>query len=78
MTSQFVCCGVNWGTHQKLPANPKSLPTLKHALEGRGNEVLYRFQQLRSYRDEIETRNWEKTPFSSRMVQRDLSDAEGP
>ena len=32
--------------------------------------VLRRFQQFRSYRDEIETRNLEEIPFSSRIVTR--------
>ena len=45
--------------------------------EGR-NWVLRRFQQLRSYRDEIETRNREEIPYSSRIVPRGLSVAEGP
>ena len=45
--------------------------------EGR-NWVLHRFQQLRSYRDEIETRNREEIPYSSRIVPRGLSVAEGP
>ena len=42
------------------------------------NWVLRRFQQLRSYRDEIETQNREKIPYSSRIVPRGLSVAEGP
>ena len=45
--------------------------------EGR-NWVLHRLQQLRSYRDEIETRNREEIPYSSRIVLRGLSVAEGP
>ena len=45
--------------------------------EGR-NWVLRSFQQLRSYRDEIETRNREEIPYSSRIVPRGLSVAEGP
>ena len=45
--------------------------------EGR-NWVLRRFQQLRSYRDEIETQNREEIPYSSRIVLRGLSVAEGP
>ena len=45
--------------------------------EGR-NWVLRRFQQLRSYRDEIETQNREEIPYSSRIVPRGLSVAEGP
>ena len=45
--------------------------------EGR-NWVLRRFQQLRSYRDEIKTRNREEIPYSSRIVPRGLSVAEGP
>ena len=45
--------------------------------EGR-NWVLRRFQQLRSYRDEIETRNREEIPCSSRIVPRGHSVAEGP
>ena len=40
--------------------------------------LLRRFQQLRSYRDEIETRNREEIPYSSRKVPRGLSVAEGP
>ena len=43
--------------------------------EGR-NWVLRLFQQLRSYRDEIETRNREEIPYSSRIVPRGLSVAE--
>ena len=45
--------------------------------EGR-NWVLRRFQQLRSYRDEIETCNREEIPYSSRIVPRGLSVAEEP
>ena len=45
--------------------------------EGR-NWVLRRFQQLRPYRDEIETRNREEIPYSSRIVPRGLSVAERP
>ena len=45
--------------------------------EGR-NWVLPRFQQLRSYRDEIETRNREEIPYSSRIVTRGLSVAKRP
>ena len=45
--------------------------------EGR-NWVLRRFQKLRSYHDEIETRNQEEIPYSSRIVPRGLSVAEGP
>ena len=50
------------------------VPTLK---EGR-NWGLRRFQQLRSYHDEIETRNREEIPYSSRIAPRGLSVAEGP
>ena len=39
----------------------------------RKNRVLRRFQQLRSYRDDIETRNREEIPYSSRMVTRGVS-----
>ena len=42
------------------------------------SRVLRRFQQLRSYRDEIETRNREEIPYSSRIVPRGFSVAEGP
>ena len=45
--------------------------------EGR-NWVLCHFQQLRSYRDEIETWNREEIPNSSRIVPRGLSVAERP
>ena len=38
-------------------------------VEGR-NWVLRRFQQLRSYRDEIETWNREESPYSSRITTR--------
>ena len=41
------------------------------------NLVLRRFQQLRSYRDEIETRHREEIHYSSRLVPRGLSVAEG-
>ena len=37
-----------------------------------------RFQQLRSYRDEIEIRNREDIPYSSQIVPTGLSAAEGP
>ena len=67
--------------------NPKSLAAFLHAQvgiqtqavvkEGR-NWVLRRFQQLRSYRDEIETRNRKEIPYSSRLVPRGLSVAERP
>ena len=42
--------------------------------------VLRPFQKLRSYRDEIETRNREEIPYSSRIlvVPRGLLVAEGP
>ena len=43
-----------------------------------GTKVLRRFQQLRSYSNEIETRNREEIPFSSQIVPRGLSVAEGP
>ena len=47
--------------------------------EGEGrNWVLRRFQQLRSYRDEIETRNREEIPYSSRIVPMGISVADGP
>ena len=36
------------------------------------------FQQLRSYRDETETWNWEEILFISRVVPRLFSVAEGP
>ena len=45
--------------------------------EGR-NWALRRFQQFRSYRDEIETRNREEIPLSLRLVPRGLVVAEGP
>ena len=45
--------------------------------EGR-NWGLRRFQQFRSYRDEIETRNREEIPLSLRLVPRGLVVAEGP
>ena len=46
---------------------------------GKGrNWVLRRFQQLRSYHDEIETRNREEIPYSLRIVPRGLSVAERP
>ena len=40
--------------------------------------VLRRLQQLRSYHNEIETRNRGKIPFSLQTVQRGLSVAEEP
>ena len=42
------------------------------------NGVLRRLQQLRSYRDEMETRNREGIPFSLPIVPSGLSVAEGP
>ena len=36
------------------------------------NGSLCGFQQLRSYRDEIDTRNGEEIPFSSRKIPKDL------
>ena len=45
--------------------------------EGR-HGVLHHFQQLRSYHDEIETQNREEILFSSQIVLRGLSVAEGP
>ena len=45
--------------------------------EGR-NWVLRRSQQLRSYRDEIETGNWEEIPYSSQIVPRGPLVAKGP
>ena len=43
-----------------------------------GTGFLLCFQQLWPDRDEIETRNWEKIPFSSRFVPRGHSAAEVP
>ena len=43
-----------------------------HAKEGRNGDF------LRSYRDEIKTRNWDEIPISSRIVPSGLSVAEGP
>ena len=40
--------------------------------QGKEGWVLRRFQQSRSYRDEIETRDREEIPFSSRKVLRGL------
>ena len=45
--------------------------------EGRFGD-LCRFQQLRSYRNEIETWIWEEIPFFLRIVPRGLSVSEGP
>ena len=42
-------------------------------VEERREGIRYYFQQLRSYRDEIETRNREEIPYSSRIVPGDLS-----
>ena len=44
----------------------------------RRNGFLRCLQQLGSYGDEIVTRNGEEIPFSSRIVSRGLSGAEGP
>ena len=55
----------------------KARTALNMAKEGR-NWVLRRFQQLRPYRDEIETRNREEIPYSSQIAPRGLSVAEGP
>ena len=44
-----------------------------------GRDVFWRsFQQLKSYRDEIETRNWEEITLSSQIVQRGLLVTEEP
>ena len=59
--------------HSRSSSSPKT----GQWREGR-NWVLRRFQQLRSYRDEIETRNREEIPYSSGIVPRGLSAAEGP
>ena len=40
--------------------------------------LLRRLQWLRSYHEEIETRNWEEIPFSLQTVPRGLSVAEEP
>ena len=48
-----------------------------HEYKG-GDCFLRRFQQLRSYRDKIETRNREDIPYSSRIVPRGLSAAIAP
>ena len=50
----------------------------RHGRRKGRNCVLHRFQQLRSYHDEIEIRNREEIPFSSLIVPRGLSFAEGP
>ena len=42
------------------------------------NEVLCRFQQLRSYQDEMEIGTWKKFPSLYRIVPRGLSVAERP
>ena len=58
-----------------------SLPLTSYSILRKKEErnwVLRRFQQLRSYPDEIETRNREEIPYSSRIVPRGLSVAEGP
>ena len=47
------------------------------AKEGRFG-VLRRFQQLGSYRDEMENWNWEEIPLSLLVVPTDLSVAEEP
>ena len=46
--------------------------------EGRKEEGFKCFQQLGSYHNKIETRNWEEIPFSSERVQRGLSVAVEP
>ena len=51
--------------------------TAGYMAEGR-NGILHRFQQLRSYREETETRNQEEIPFSSQMVPSGLSVTEEP
>ena len=60
-----------------IPEKWKGLISKEGRKEGR-NWVLSRFQQLRSYRDEIETRNLEEIPYSSRIFPMGLSVAEGP
>ena len=56
-----------------------SYAQLESAIRREGRfEVLHRFQQLRSYRDKIETRNLKEITFSIRIVPRGLSFADGP
>ena len=63
-------------------ANPElDWPCCIRNCEGRKvgrNWVLCRFQQLRSYHDEIETWNREEIPYSLRIVPRGILVAEGP
>ena len=56
---------------QQSGAVDKSSLSLGGAKEGR-NCFLRHFQQLRSYHDDIQTRNWEEILFSSRIVQKVL------
>ena len=70
-----------WHRVQRTMAsvNPM-LPTLRrhNSEEGRKVWLLRRFQQIRSYRDELESRNREEIPLSSGIVPRCLPVAEGP
>ena len=59
-------------------SNPQSLGRAREYERRKKEWVLRRFQQPRSYRDEIETRNREEIPFPSRVVSRYLSAADGP
>ena len=52
-------------------------PHKVHLDKGR-DRVLRRFQQHRSYRNKIETRDREEIPYSLRMVPSVFSVAEGP
>ena len=54
----------------------KSIPETRK--KGGSNGVVSRFQQLRSYRYEIEIRNQEEIFYSKQIVPRGLSVAEGP
>ena len=78
MKTEFHSC--HWSTTQFLSHIVLlgfKLRYLVRLKEGR-NWVLRRFQQLRSYRDEIETQNREEIPYSLQIVPRGLSVAEGP
>ena len=50
----------------------------KIVIRVRRKKFLHRFQQYRSYRNEIETRNRGEIPFTLCIVPRGLSVAEGP
>ena len=68
-------CHPNFFSHYQ-PYN-SHIPTYRVVFAKYRNEGKIGFQQLRSYRDEIETWNREEVPFSLLIDSRGLSVAEG-